>query len=79
MNLTDDALEEWRAHPATEAVKAALGRSLSLQVEACKEAAWAGSPWPEADRLALHRAQAIVADIFEANAADFAAIMEMRE
>jgi hypothetical protein len=79
MNLTDEALEEWRAHPVSEAVKDALGRSITLQIAACKEAAWAGTPWSDAERLALHRARTLFDDIFEASADDFGAIMEIHE
>jgi hypothetical protein len=77
--LTDEALEEWRAHPVSEAVKDALTRSITLQIAACKEAAWAGTPWPDAERLALHRVHTLFGDLFEADAADFAAIMEIHE
>jgi hypothetical protein len=77
MEMTDEDLAGWRAQPATEFVKAAMGKSLALQREACMEAAWAGSPWPEAERLALHRALTLFGDLFEASAADFAAMMEI--
>ena len=31
MQLTDEALAEWRAHPVTEYVRAVLGKSLGFQ------------------------------------------------
>jgi uncharacterized phage-associated protein len=50
--LTDEAVEEWRAHPVTEAVMAALDRYLLDQEEQCKAAAWEGNPWSDVRRLA---------------------------
>jgi hypothetical protein len=79
MKLTDDDLAAWRALPVSEFIKDALGQSLSLQIQACKDAAWAGPPWSEARRLALHKAFAIWEDMFESSAEDFIEIMEIHE
>jgi uncharacterized protein with von Willebrand factor type A (vWA) domain len=81
MKLTDDGLAEWRAHPVSEYVRDALGRSLNKQMEACKEAAWAGPAWSEARRLSLHRAFVILDEMFnpESTAEDFNEIMEIHE
>jgi hypothetical protein len=77
MQLTDEALAEWRAHPVTEYVRAVLGKSLGFQREQCKAAAWAGTPWPEEKRLSLHRVLTLSEDMFEASAADFVTILNL--
>ncbi len=80
MKLTDDDLAAWRALPVSEFLKDAMGRSITRQVEECRDAAWAGEPWSDARRLALHRVLAIHADIFtDTPAADFEKIMEIHE
>lgn len=37
---------------------------------------WAGNPWPEPDRLALLREEALADDMFDASIDDFKAMME---
>lgn len=64
--LSPEAWEEWRDGPVTQAVKSALGRVLDRQREAALQAYWNGQPWPEADRLALHRMAAWHDDFFNA-------------
>jgi hypothetical protein len=59
MKLTDEALEDWRAHPVTEAVLEALDRFLLDQEEQCKAAAWEGHPWPDERRQAARLALAL--------------------
>lgn len=76
MELTDEALAEWRAHPVAAVIRQAFHAYHKRQEEACKRAAWEGSPWPEVDRLSLRREMAAMDDLFEASAADFAAMME---
>jgi hypothetical protein len=53
MRLTDEAVEEWRAHPVTEAILSALDRYLLDQEFQCKDAAWEGHPWPDEKRQAV--------------------------
>ena len=74
--LSEEALAEWRAHPVSGAIREAFRAYHRRQIDQCKEAAWAGNPWPEADRLALRREIAALEDMFEADAADFVAMME---
>jgi len=74
--LSDEALEEWRAHPVSVLVRQALLASLKEQREAASLAYWAGRPWPEQDRLALLRQESLVEDMFEASADDFKAMMD---
>ena len=74
--LSDSELQEWRESPVTMALEAALRGSLDRQRAAAVSAYWAGSPWPEAERLSLLRAQSLVEDLFEASAVEVKAAME---
>lgn len=56
MKITDDDLASWRANPVTEAVLAAMENFLTDQETQCKEAAWAGHPWPDERRQAVRLA-----------------------
>lgn len=79
MQLTEEALAEWRAHPVTMAVRDSLKWVLDRHREAATEAYWSGEPWPEAERLALLREQALWADLFEASADEFGMMKEMMD
>ena len=74
--LSDSKLQEWREHPVTLVLEAALRASVDRQRAAATSAFWAGSPWPEGERLSLLRMQSLVEDLFEASADDVKAAME---
>lgn len=59
MKLTDGDLAEWRENPVTRAVLGALEAFLTDQERQCKEAAWAGHPWPDERRQAVRLATAM--------------------
>lgn len=68
MNLNDISAsnwDEWREHPVTEALKAAIKAMLDRQQAAAEQAYWAGKAWPESERLALVRLAAWHEDFFE--------------
>lgn len=75
MKIDDEALAEWRAYPATEAVHSWAKALLRQEEAAFKDAAWAGNPWPEDHRRTLRRMEVLVEGFFEASAADFAAMI----
>lgn len=77
--LSREALEEWRASPALEAVKQAFLAQCRGWEKQCKEAAWQGRPWPEEQRLGLHRATALIEAIFDADVEELQAMMEMED
>lgn len=68
MRLTDDDLAEWRVNPVTMAVVGALDAFLLAQEAQCKEAAWAGNPWPDERRQAVRLALAMWFDAKDASA-----------
>lgn len=72
-------LEEWRQHPVSLFIKEALRESFRQQVGSAQQAYWAGNPWPEAERLALLRMQALSEDMFESSLDDLMAAMEQHD
>ncbi len=63
MKLTDEALEEWRAHPVTETVLRAVDAFLTDMETQCKDAAWSGRPWPDERRQAVRLALTVWWDV----------------
>jgi hypothetical protein len=76
MQLTDESLAEWRAHPVTGYVLAGLDYWLSEQEAACKHAAWMGSPWSEDVRRAVHMVGQFWGELKRENAAGLIERME---
>lgn len=75
-NLTDDDLISWRSNHVTEIVNECLWKVHNAQKEQCLEAYWAGSPWTEAELLALRRMESMIDDMFGSTADDLRAVME---
>ncbi len=77
--MTEEDLAEWRAAPVADEVRAALRAWLAEQRAICMDAAWFGRPWPEAERHALHRANALLEYWFTASAQGFKEMMGIEE
>ena len=73
---SQEAVEEWREHPVTVALREALQRQHAAQKQALLQAYWQGNLPPESARISLHRMEAFLADFFEADADDLEAVME---
>lgn len=80
---SEQELSEWRAHPVTEAMQAAMAEILRANQTLLMQRYWHGSPALEAERLALHRLSEWVETFFEIGADDLAdeleAAKEVRE
>ena len=74
--LSDADLQEWREHPITALLSKCLKVSHSAQRQAATSAYWAGTPWPEEERLSLMKAEALWEDLFEVSADELRDAME---
>ena len=73
--LSQEGLEEWRRNPATQALKECADLMMDRQLQAMAEAYLSGRPYPESQRLALHRTKAWVEDFFTADIDEIEAAM----
>lgn len=75
MQLSREAVNEWLAHPVTEALR----RCVTAQAEGRKAEAlaayWQGRPLPEADRIARRMIEQFVDEVFAPDVDDLNAIL----
>lgn len=70
------SLEEWRGHPATVALKEAMGKVLARRKRQLEALFWAGRVDLDPDRKALLLLQEWHEDFFESSAEDVKRVME---
>lgn len=63
-DLSQDDLNQWAEHPVTVALRNARYRVHQAQVQMACSAYWQGKPWPEESRLALHKMEDLLDDVF---------------
>lgn len=58
-----DSLEDWRAHPVTEAILQVLSMAAEANREAAFQSYWEGKPWKDKDVGQAHAQDELINDL----------------